>query len=77
LTRGEEEAEKARHRRAQEDREAEKKSLSLSFFPLLFDLSLPACHGALRRPRTWLGQLTTVSWKACDAAMSFFEREID
>jgi len=55
---------KARHRR--EDRETEKRqppSLSLSLS--LRDTDAP------RKTRTWLGQLTTVSWKACGAAMSF------
>jgi len=57
---------KARHRR--EDRETEKRqppSLSLSLSLSLRDTDAP------RKTRTWLGQLTTVSWKACGAAMSF------
>ena len=65
-----------------EDREAEKQPLSLSpSLSAAISISLPACHSALRKTHTWLGQLTMVSWKACDAAMSFFfqkeEKSID
>lgn len=47
-------------------------SLSLCFCSSI--RLLPAPHGT-RRSRTWLGQLTTVSWKACGAAIVLKKEE--
>jgi hypothetical protein len=52
-------------------RERQEKTTA-SFSPLAQSLSFSSslCGlSALRKPRTWLGQLTMVSWKACGAAI--------
>jgi hypothetical protein len=65
----EERKRKWKRRRAIVEKTERPKNDSLPLSPSL-SLSLRDTD-APRKTRTWLGQLTTVSWKACGAAMSF------